>query len=69
MPEKDKNQDQAKADAGVASERQNARLEHTRGGATTRDDVTDLGVPILPGDPKERQGAEDALGVGPKRGD
>lgn len=35
---------------------------------TTRD-ATDLGVPMLPGDPGEPQGPEDALGVGPKRGD
>lgn len=35
---------------------------------TTRD-ATDLGVPMLPGDGSEPQGPEDALGVGPKRGD
>lgn len=45
------------------------RLEHSRGGATTKDDATDVGVPMLPGDPGERQGPEDALGPGPKRGD
>lgn len=45
------------------------KLEHTRGGATTRDDATDLGVKMLPGDPKESIGPEDALGAGPKRGD
>lgn len=44
-------------------------LEHSEGGATTRDDATDLGVPMLPGDPSEPQGPEDALGDGPKRGD
>lgn len=43
--------------------------EHTSGGTTTRDDALDLGVPMLAGDPSERQGPEDALGVGPKRGD
>ena len=29
----------------------------------------DLGVPMLPGSPDEPQGPEDALGLGPKRGD
>lgn len=58
-----------KAEQQIASEAQNAKLKHSRGGVTTRDDVTDLGVPMLPGDPSERQGPEDALGVGPKRGD
>lgn len=54
---------------GVASAGDNQRLEHSQGGVTTRDDATDLGVPMLPGDPKERVGPEDALGEGPKRGD
>lgn len=45
------------------------KLEHTEGGVTTRDDATDLGVPMLPGSPNEPVGPEDALGVGPKRGD
>ncbi len=38
----------------------------------TRDaleDATDLGVPMLAGDPAEPVGPEDALGPGPKRGD
>ena len=67
--------DAAQADAraddipGVASAGENQRLEHSQGGVTTRDDATDLGVPMLPGDPKERVGPEDALGEGPKRGD
>ncbi len=52
----------------VASEAQNARLEHSQGGVTTRDDANDLGVPMLPGK-GEPVGPEDALGVGPKRGD
>ena len=43
--------------------------EHSRGGISTRDDATDLGVPMLAGDPSEPQGPEDALGPGPKRGD
>jgi len=44
-------------------------LEHPQGGRVTRDDPGDLGVPMLPGDPSEPQGPEDALGAGPKRGD
>ena len=59
----------AEAPETVASEKANARLKHSQGGITTRDDATDLGVPMLPGDPSEPQGPEDALGVGPKRGD
>jgi hypothetical protein len=47
----------------------NASLEHTHGGATSRDDVLDQGVPMEQGDPAERVGPEDALGAGPKRGD
>lgn len=54
---------------GVATQEENAKLEHSRGGSTTRDDRHDLGVPMLPGSPDERQGPEDALGIGPKRGD
>lgn len=50
-------------------EKANSKLEHSQGGRTTRDDPTDLGVPMLAGDPSERQGPEDALGEGPKRGD
>lgn len=53
----------------VASPADNAKLEHSEGGVTTRDDATDLGVPMLPGDPSEPVGPEDALGPGPKRGD
>jgi len=55
--------------AGIATEGQNAGLEHSEGGRSIRDDVLDLGVPMLPGDPSERQGPEDALGAGPTRGD
>ena len=60
-----------KADAAdpVATEGENAKLEHTQGGVTTRDDRNDLGVPMLPGSPDEPQGPEDALGEGPTRGD
>jgi len=32
-------------------------------------DATDVGVPMLPGSPDEPVGPEDALGIGPKRGD
>lgn len=46
----------------------NADLEHTEGGATTRD-AMDAGVPMLPGSPSEPIGPEDAAGPGPKRGD
>ena len=53
----------------IASDAQNDKLEHSKGGMTTRDDALDLGVPMLPGDPSEPQGPEDALGEGPTRGD
>lgn len=79
----------AEGDAGVASEKANARLQHTDelrdqaavaapgaapakepvGSVTTRDDATDLGVPMLQGSPDEPVGPEDALGKGPTRGD
>lgn len=52
---------------GVAA--QDSKLQHPEGGVTTRDDATDLGVTMLQGDPSEPTGPEDALGVGPKRGD
>lgn len=42
---------------------------HSEGGTTTKDDATDVGVPMLPGDPAEAQGPEDAFGDGKKRGD
>lgn len=45
------------------------KLKHTRGGTTTRDDETDVGVPMLAGDPAEPIGPEDAFGPGKKRGD
>jgi hypothetical protein len=53
---------------GVASAADNAKLEHTAGGVTTRDSM-DAGVPMLPGDPREPVGPEDAFGPGAKRGD
>lgn len=55
--------------AETASKKQNDKLEHSDSGVTTRDDALDAGVPMLPGDPSEPVGPEDALGVGPKRGD
>lgn len=58
-----------KNDPAVASESENAKLAHSEGGTTTRDDVLDLGVPMMPGDPSEPVGPEDALGVGQTRGD
>lgn len=57
------------AEKATATDSQNSKLKHSQGGATTRDDATDVGVPMLAGSPEERQGPEDALGVGPKRGD
>lgn len=53
----------------TASEQENSNLQHSMSGATTRDDATDMGVPMLPGSGKEPVGPEDALGEGPKRGD
>lgn len=55
----------------IATDEQNAALEHTDEGApeTTRDDALDQGVPMLPGDGREPVGPEDALGVGQTRGD
>lgn len=69
MAKTDKTDDPSAGDPAVADEKQNAKLEHSEGGVTTRDDRTDLGVPMLPGSPDEPQGPEDALGTGPKRGD
>ncbi len=56
-------------ETGTKAEKADAKLKHTQGGVTTRDDATDVGVPMLQGSPEERQGPEDALGEGPKRGD
>jgi hypothetical protein len=53
----------------IATPEQNAALEHSEGGSTTRDDRLDAGVPMLQGDASEPTGPEDALGQGPKRGD
>lgn len=61
--------DEKQQDPSVATEAENAKLEHSEGGATTRDDKLDLGVSMLPGASYEPQGPEDALGKGPKRGD
>lgn len=59
----------AAASDTIATDAQNDKLKHSEGGTTTRDDALDAGVPMLPGDPSEPQGPEDALGPGPKRGD
>lgn len=58
-----------KAAGAQASEQDNSKLEHSAGGAHTRQDALDSGAPMLPGDPSEPQGPEDALGSGQKRGD
>lgn len=55
--------------AAKKDETKAARLEHSEGGVTTRDDATDLGVPMVAGAADEPVGPEDALGDGPKRGD
>lgn len=57
------------ATASVASREDNAALEHSVGGTTTRSDKLDAGVPMLQGDPSEPVGPEDAFGDGEKRGD
>ncbi len=67
--DKNTNTDQGDADGGIASQAQNESLEHSEGDMTTRNDALDLGVPMLPGDPREPVGPEDALGEGPTRGD
>lgn len=69
MADKDTAPKKGAGDDPVASDAENRKLEHSEGGVTTRDDATDAGVPMLPGDPSEPQGPEDALGPGPKRGD
>lgn len=53
----------------IASEKDNDKLKHSVDGVTTRDDATDVGVPMLPGSPSEPVGPEDAAGPGQKRGD
>jgi hypothetical protein len=53
----------------MAEKKSDDKLKHSQGGVTTRDDASDLGVPMLQGDPSEPVGPEDALGDGPKRGD
>ncbi len=46
-----------------------ARKSNAVDGVTTRDDALDSGAEMLPGDPSEPVGPEDALGSGNKRGD
>lgn len=55
------------SDAPQAKAAADAGLEHTQGGNITRD-AMDAGVPMIPGDPNEPIGPEDALGPGAKRG-
>ncbi len=62
----DDKRDQASVDAAGAPMPAEVPEGHS---VTTRDDALDLGVPMLPGDPGEPVGPEDALGSGPKRGD
>jgi hypothetical protein len=62
MPENTKAGDKPAANA-------DAKLRHSAGGATTRDDALDSGAPMLAGSPDEPTGPEDALGSGQKRGD
>ena len=69
MASRDKDKDQDTTAESVASASDNDELEHSQGGVTTRNDALDAGVPMLPGSPDEPQGPEDALGIGPKRGD
>jgi hypothetical protein len=52
-----------------SNEQKPQRIEHSRGGISSRDDALDEGVPMLQGDSNEPVGPEDALGFGPKRGD
>jgi hypothetical protein len=61
-------EEEGKEEAGVATAAENADLEHTEGGVTTRDG-TDGGVPMAQGSGSEPVGPEDALGEGQKRGD
>lgn len=57
-------------DESVATDAENDRLKHSDRNAptTTRDDALDTGVTMLPGNPAERVGPEDAIG-GATRGD
>lgn len=72
-PDEQPTDEQAAAEAegqdAPSAPAQDVALPHSQGGTTTKDDKTDVGVPMLPGDPSEPVGPEDALGVGPKRGD
>lgn len=55
----------------VASPEENARLEHSVDGVTTRDDRLDAGVPMTQGEAgtTDPAGPEDAMGTEPTRGD
>lgn len=56
---------------GVANPEDNAKLTHSDKDAplSTRQDLTDVGVPMQAGSPGEPVGPEDVLGEGQKRGD
>jgi hypothetical protein len=65
----------SKAEQNKASEAQGsaaadlAQADELGVGSGDERGFTEVGVPMLDGAPTERQGAEDALGEGPKRGD
>jgi hypothetical protein len=61
--------DELRDQAAVAAPGAPAAASEPVGSVTTRDDATDLGVPMLQGAPEEPVGPEDALGKGPTRGD
>jgi len=69
MGTKTKSQKPPEEPKAVADEKDNAKLKHSEGGVTTRDDALDQGVPVLQGDGSEPVGPEDAHGPGKKRGD
>ena len=63
-----KHTDELRDQAAVTAAGASATAE-SEGSVTTRDDLTDVGVPMLQGSPDEPVGPEDALGEGPTRGD
>lgn len=71
MADKDNKGQGERPAESVAAPAENAKLEHSAGGVTTRDDRLDAGVPMAPGEPGTREpvGPEDAMGAEPTRGD
>lgn len=71
MTDKDQSKPSERPAESVASPAENAKLEHTEGGTTTRDDNLDAGVPMAQGEAgtTSPQGPEDALGTDATRGD